>query len=78
MLDRVAVAHTRLNVAEIREAINGERLTEHKGAVNPIAHQIGHAAKAVGARLIKLGEAWDRHDEHIDTAPLGQPGLANQ
>ena len=76
MFDRSVVARAKMNSAEMIDAARADQIVRDESVSEVISHQIGHAARALGEKLVAIGERLDRHEECGDCSTVSSTGLA--
>ncbi len=76
MFDRSVVARATMDSAEMIDAARADQMVRDDTVSDVITHRIGHAARALGERLVAIGERLDRHEDCGDCASVGSTGLA--
>jgi hypothetical protein len=76
MFDRSVVARANMHSAEMIDAARADQMVRDESVSDVISHQIGHAARALGEKLVAIGEQMDRHEDCGDCSSVGSTGLA--
>lgn len=77
MLYDMVIARARMNVTEMKRVVAEEKLVAGERAGSGLSHQLGHATRAVGERLVAIGDRLDDEAHCQEHPKLNQPGLAH-